>query len=135
MCILRERPPSVTLTREQYHQLLSHHEDDRREMPTTSDFVHFKIIPSIGKRPIVYTLIVYQPNSLSGTVSAYSSLSDALAAAALVPLPDDQIATLVQTNPVTGDETAGTKPGGVTEGGVNPGGPVGSPVNPASSNS
>jgi len=78
----------------------------------------------------VYTLIVYQPNSLSGTVSAYSSLSAALAAAALVSLPDDQIASLVQTNPVTGDETAGVKPGGVTEGGETPGGPVVSPSNP-----
>lgn len=101
-------------------------------MPTTSDFVHFKIIPSIGKKPIVYTLIVYQPNSLSGTVSAYSSLGAALTAASLVTLPDDQIASLLQTNPVTGDTTPGTQPGGVTEGGVTPGGPIVSPSNPAS---
>ena len=105
-------------------------------MPIQSDFIHFKILPSINRKPTVYFLLQYPANSVVATsLGAYTSLSAALAAAGAVSLPTDQVASLVQTNPVTGDQTAGTPPGGVPEGGVTPGGPIPNPPNPASTTS
>lgn len=102
-------------------------------MPIQSDFIHFKIIPSRTHNPTVYFLLQYPANSdVATSLGKYPSMSAALTAAGAVSLPADQVASLVQTNPVTGATSAGTPPGGVPEGGVTPGGPVPNPPNPVS---
>jgi hypothetical protein len=102
-------------------------------VPVQSDFIHFKILPSRNLNPTVYYLLQYPANSVVATsLGTYSSLSAALTAAGAVSLPTDQVASLVQTNPVTGATSAGTPPGGVPEGGVTPGGPIPNPPNPVS---